>query len=89
MNPIDLGDVVVLTGTFGADPTTVSAEYRHQSETSPTILDVAKVADTTATYTASFKPAQSGRYYLRMEGTGTNEAAAETNIEVRPSTTRP
>lgn len=89
---VDLGDVVQVTGTFTDNPTTVTAEYRESAATSTTPLTVAALDPVLAAdgvtvtgypYRGSFKPTTAGRYYVRMVGTGTNEAAEEVEVVVR------
>jgi hypothetical protein len=85
-NTYDIGDEIVLQGTFEdltgdvEDPTSVACRVKSPDGTITT-LSASKVS--TGVYTASFGPSIEGVHWYRFEGTGAVTAAGERSFIVR------
>lgn len=87
-NIYDVGDVVTITGTFRdaggnlVDPTTVTASVRDPAGavTTPPVS-----RSSLGVYAFTVEVDANGTWYYRLEGTGTNQSAAEGQFAVRES----
>lgn len=85
MQSYDLGDDVILTGTFTVagvptDPTTATCKVA-QPDASEVTVALAKLS--TGVYEGTFTPTQTGEHWYRISGTGAAKAAGEDVFSIR------